>query len=84
MDLYKEIENIATKEDFLRFMELLIDNFRNNPDDWENKSLENYLESIQSWVEDMDGYYKNNNIQTPESISWNFFANVLYAAKIYE
>jgi hypothetical protein len=36
------------------------------------------------WVEDMDGYYKNNNIQTPENISWNFFANVLYAAKIYE
>jgi hypothetical protein len=29
MDLYKEIENIATKEDFLRFMN--VDESRNRP-----------------------------------------------------
>jgi hypothetical protein len=32
----------------------------------------------------MEGYYINNNLPMPEKIDWNFFANVLYAAKLYE
>jgi len=39
---------------------------------------------MQSWIEDMDGYYENMNMKLPEKIEWNVFANVLMAARVYE
>jgi hypothetical protein len=84
MELYKEIKNINSKEEFIRFLGLLISDFKNNSDEWENKSIESFLEGIQSWVEDMEGYYENNNLSTPNNIDWGFFANVFYSGKIYE
>jgi hypothetical protein len=84
MCLYKNIKNIKTKEDFINFINLLIKDFEEKPDEWENVTVENYLEAMSSWVEDMEGYYINNNLPMPEKIDWNFFANVLYAAKLYE
>ena len=84
MELYKEIANVNSKEEFMKFIGLLIIDFKENQDEWENRTLESYLEGIQSWIEDMDGYFENNNIQKPENVNWNFLANILYAAKIYE
>jgi hypothetical protein len=43
-----------------------------------------YLEAMQSWVEDMDGYYLNKGLQLPEKVDWKIFATILVAAKIYE
>lgn len=84
MELYKEIAKVSSKEDFEKFLELLILDFKENQNEWENNTVESYLEGILSWVEDMDGYFENNNVEKPENINWNFLANILYAAKIYE
>lgn len=43
-------------------MSSLINDLKVNPDKWENKSLLEYLEAIQSWTDDMEGYYVNNNL----------------------
>jgi hypothetical protein len=84
MELYKEVKQVGSKEEFLRFLRMLINDFKNKPDEWENKSVESFLEGMQSWVEDMEGYYENNNLPIPNNIDWGFFANVFYAGKIYE
>lgn len=84
MELNKKIENLNTKEDFVRFLELLAQDFRNNPNDWGNKSVESFLEAAASWTEDMEGYYQNTNSLIPQNINWNVFANILMAAKMYE
>lgn len=84
MNIYTEIKNVKTKEDFLRFLEMLANDRKSNAEEWENKSVEDYLLSIQSWIEDMEGYYENNNIEVPQNIDWNFIANIFYAGKIYE
>lgn len=84
MELYKEIAKVHSKEDFIKFINHLIKDFKENQSEWENKTVESYLEGISSWIEDMEGYYENNKIEKPKDINWNFFANVLYAAKIYE
>ena len=83
-NLKNEIENISTKDEFLKFVEFLKTDFKNNPDSWVNKTLSDYLEGISSWTEDMEGYYKYNNSPIPENIPWNVFANILLAAKMYE
>ncbi|WP_192350459.1 hypothetical protein [Algoriphagus sp. Y33] len=83
-DFNKKINEINSKEDFVNFVELLVSNLKSNPEEWTNKSLPEYLESISSWTEDMEGYYQNNDMPIPENINWKVFANILIAAKMYE
>jgi hypothetical protein len=83
-ELIDKIGTLNTKEDFIIFLKLLVQNLRNNPDEWENKSLESYLEAAVSWTEDMEGYYQNNNLPIPKNVDWKVFANILIAAKMYE
>lgn len=83
-ELINQINNLHTREDFIKFLLLLVKDFKNNPDEWENNNLESFLEAAASWTEDMDGYYINNNLPLPENVNWKVFANILMAAKMYE
>lgn len=84
IDFSKKINEIRNKQDFIRFIELLSDNLKNNSEEWSNKSLSDYIQAIGNWTEDMEGYYENNNLPIPENIDWKVFANILIAAKMYE
>lgn len=86
MDVEDRLENINSKEDFIDFLNLLSKNRREKEDEWENKTLEDYLMSLVSWIEDMDieDYCKKNNLQIPNNKSWSFIAELLYIGKIYE
>lgn len=84
MKLYNEIKKISDKDQFTEFIGMLIKDFKSNPDVWENRDIESFLEGIKSWVEDMEGYYENNNLQIPQNIDWNFLANLFYVGKLYE
>jgi hypothetical protein len=83
-EIGKIAQNVESKNDFIRFVEALATDFRNNSSHWENSSLDKYLGAIQSWTEDMEGYYINNNLPLPENVNWKAFANILLAAKMYE
>jgi hypothetical protein len=83
-ELIKKHDNLNTKEDFVSFVELLLQDLKSNPGEWENKSLESYLGAIASWTEDSDGYYTNMNLPIPQNVDWKVFANILIAAKMYE
>lgn len=80
----EQIQNIRSKEDFIKFIGDLIVDLKTNPNNWENKTLGDYLEALQSWTEDMEGYYINNNLPVPENVSWKIFADILMAATMYE
>lgn len=82
--LLEKINAIKSKEDFVKFLEYLIENLNNNSEEWANSSLSEYLEAMASWTEDMEGYYYNNNLPIPENVDWKVFANILIAAKMYE
>ncbi|CAA0227916.1 DUF7660 family protein [Tenacibaculum maritimum] len=79
----KEINKIEKKEDFTNFISLLIKSY-DNSSNWENKNLKDYLEGLGSWIEDMDGFFENMNIDKPENINWKFIAMALSAATVYE
>ena len=84
MNTYTEIEKVKSKDDFLRFLEILANDTKSNSAELYNKSLEDYLLSIQSWTDDMEGYYENNNLEVPQNIDWNSIATIFYVGKIYE
>lgn len=80
-------EFIKTREDFIVFLRNLSKDFKENSEHWENRSLGSFIEAMESWAEDMDGYYINtNNIINVdlENGEWRIFADILSAAKIYE
>ena len=78
------LKNIKTKKDFIDFINILFNDINENPEEWEDKSVNSYLESMQSWVENMEGYYNNTKQEIPQDINWNFIATLLYVGKIYE
>lgn len=84
MHLHESINAIQTKDEFIEFLNLMIKDNEINSEEWENKSITEYLEGMASWVEDMDGYYNNMNLQMPRDIDWKFIATLLYVGKIYE
>jgi hypothetical protein len=85
-DLVKTSEKIKTKDDFVSFVELLLEDLKNSPPEWENNTLESYLDAMGRWTDDMEGYYKNMGINTIEydKINWRIFADILLAARVYE
>jgi len=48
---------IHSREDFLAFVQSLSKDFRDNPADWENDTVERYMEALAAWTHDMDVYY---------------------------
>ena len=48
------------------------------------ESSSNHLEAIESWTDDMEGYYENTNQPIPQNINWKIFADILMAATMYE
>ncbi len=84
MNLYNIVLNIKNKDDFVKFVGELNDDLKNNPLTWENTELTSYLEAIQSWVTDMDGWGKNLNIDIKNISVWQLMAHILFASKIYE
>ncbi len=71
-------DDVKSKEDFIIFIKNNIISEKNNDE------LNDYFESVVSWVEDMDGYYKNMGLSQPEVLNWNFIATLFYVGTIYE
>lgn len=84
MQVYERIETVNSKSKFMEFVNELIKDNQNNEREWENKSISDYLEGINSWVDDLEGYYDNMKLQIPKDIDWRFVATLLYVGKIYE
>ncbi len=68
---------------------LFLNNFRkdliNNNSEWENKTLEDFLDAMSRYAEDIDGYYLNTNQKIDlTKIDFKVFADILCGAKIYE
>jgi hypothetical protein len=79
MELHKMIARVESKESFLEFIAALRADWesRGNKAEWENTDLGHFLEAMQSWTEDMGE-------RIPASASWRTFAEMFYAAKMYE
>lgn len=77
MDL-NTVNNIKNKQDFLLFMKKYVIT-DDNP-----VQLNEYLESVISWVGDMEGFYDNTGQKQPDPIDWSFIASLFYVGKIYE
>lgn len=84
MELKKKAEGVKTRADLVKFLAELNSDLKNHRENWENSTLESYIEALSAWVEDCDGYYLNQRKSVPENPSWKFLAEMMLAAKYYE
>ncbi|EJL29998.1 hypothetical protein [Brevibacillus sp. BC25] len=79
MDLFEKRENVDSKDELIEFIKALRNDLQVNPKEWENLSLSDFLEAMESWMEDtIDMGY------LPEQPEWKSLAAILYMGKIYE
>jgi len=84
MALVDQVNSIRSREDFVSFVYALRKDFKDNPQDWENKNLGTFLEALASWVGSMDGFYKNQGRTPPSQLDWKILGDIFMAARIYE
>lgn len=84
MELYETIKSVETRIDLANFIGRLKNDLELNSAEWENPTLERFLEAMEAWVESMDGYAKNVGDTECLTPSWQTFAKILLASSIYE
>jgi hypothetical protein len=83
-DLHEEVKTIKTREDLASFIQVLHDEFQAHHAEWENVTLETYLEALSGYVWDRDGNYINRNQSVPEQPDWSLIGAILLAGFTYE
>jgi len=96
MELYEQIECVTDQQSFLAFAHALMQDriaavnaeakidsspYGQDAGNWENVSIERFLESAIAWAEDSN-FGANQGMEAANP--WKKFAAFLYAAKIYE
>lgn len=77
----EQIENINNLDDFLSFLVKLAMNAKEKPDEWENKTITDYLGQMASWMDDAS---ISNDIIDWDNVDYKTLAKILYMGKIYE
>ena len=76
---------VTDRQAFIKFLDLLHKDFLDNSENWENKSLPNFLEALSAYTKDIQGYYDNmkQNVNADQP-NWQTFADIFKGATIYE
>ena len=73
-----------TREDLARFTRALRDDLLAYEAQWENPTLERFLEAFASWCIDMPGYFASRGEPQPQQPDWRLVGRMLMAASKYE
>ena len=84
MTLPEQANSITSLEDLIIFIRAFYMDFNNNKEQWENTTLENFLEAMSAWAEDTMEHHKHLKTTDKLQLNWKFFADLLMAARVYE
>ncbi|KOX37236.1 MULTISPECIES: DUF7660 family protein [unclassified Streptomyces] len=79
---FKPDDEMRSREQLVGFLRELRREF--GVREWENGTLEAFLEALAAWVEDSPGAYRNAGEVVPPRGDWTFMARALRAAADYE
>lgn len=76
---------VTDRQSFIKFADLLRQDFIDNPENWENTTVDTFLAAISSYADDIQGYYDNTkqNVNADQP-GWQVFADILKGATMYE
>jgi len=76
---------VVDRQSFVEFLELLRKDLLDHPENWENKTLPDFLEALSRYAEDIQGYYDNIKLDVnADKPDWSTFADIFKGARVYE
>ncbi|GAA0376937.1 DUF7660 family protein [Streptomyces blastmyceticus] len=77
-------DEIRSREELAAFLSDLHQEYLRRGHEWENGTLDRFLEALAAWTKDSDGWYQNFGKELPAGGDWTFLARALQAATVYE
>ena len=84
MRLDERATKVHSRSEFIGFLKAFRKDLEENSEKWENANLNSFLEAMASWIEDIEGFYLNQNRSVPDQPSWNMLTEIFLAARVYE
>jgi len=74
-----------TKIDFIEFLKEFRKDLNDNQSKWQNVTLDDFLEAMERYTSDVQGYYDNMNLKIDSNVAtWDNFKTILKGAAVYE
>ncbi|MBD3919674.1 hypothetical protein H8B09_12995 [Paenibacillus sp. PR3] len=67
---------VSSKDELIAYLHELRRDLNEHAEDWENPTLNRFLEAMEAWLSDSGAY--------SDSLTWSVFATTLAAGKAYE
>ena len=81
MAVFDMIDKVKDTDSFAMFLNSLAQDYKDNQDEWQTSSIDDYLKSIAAWVKDWTGSHGSEEF---EHLDFEELAKIFYAGKIYE
>jgi hypothetical protein len=78
------LDQVATHADVAGIVEQMLADLRAHPTDWENATLERFLDALAACLDGLPSRYTNQAEQLPDQPTWQLLAEVLVTASGYE
>jgi hypothetical protein len=75
--------SVESTRDLIAVVTSLRSNLIERPEEWENGTLERFLDAMAAWLSAFPQSYVNTDHAVPDP-DWRFVADVLRAARVYE
>ncbi|MEU9190950.1 hypothetical protein AB0D14_41945 [Streptomyces sp. NPDC048484] len=77
-------DEILTRDELVSFVRDLHQDYLQRGHDWENHTLDCFLDALAAWIASSDAWYRNFGKEVPANGDWTFIARALSAATVYE
>jgi len=79
-----DLANVADHDDLARVIERMLADLRKHPGEWENNTLERYLDALAAQLQALPALYSNLGEPLPDQPTWRVVAEILLGATGYE
>lgn len=79
-----DLDHVNSHTDLAQVVQQMLSDLLAHPDEWENSTLDRFLEALAASLDGLPGLYANRGEQFPQAPTWKMFAGVLVAASGYE
>jgi hypothetical protein len=76
--------HLTTRDDLVRFIESLVEEWKRDGATWENQTTGDYLQALGDWLRSAHHAYANHGELMPDPPDWRFIAHALTVATVYE
>ncbi|MEV5790251.1 hypothetical protein [Streptomyces sp. NPDC052192] len=77
-------DEVTSREELVAFIAQLRDDFVERGEQWENATLDRFLDALTAWIGSSPSWYRNVGQEMPAKGDWTLFARALSAAVVYE